>query len=219
MSRFDNYMKIKHLNDNRVTVECGLSQGLLGQARKGLSDLGKRTIEKILIKYQDLNRVWLITGEGDMLLSSQSGPEEDNFLSVQDKRVAKFVPLIPVEAQGGSLNDFVYSINQSDCEIIASPIKYVDFAIQVSGDSMAPEYPSGSYVYVKEINERAFIEWGKVYVLDTCNGSVIKVLTPSSREGYVRCISINTDPIYAPFEISLNDIRRVYRVMLCMSIK
>ena len=195
---------------------CGLSNGAVSKMG---DNTRMSTLDRISKAYPQINVNWLRTGEGDMLLSSQSGPEEENFLSVQDKRMAKFVPLIPVEAQGGSLNDFVYSINQSDCEIIASPIKYVDFAIQVSGDSMAPEYPSGSYVYVKEINERAFIEWGKVYVLDTCNGSVIKVLTPSSREGYVRCISINTDPIYAPFEISLNDIRRVYRVMLCMSIK
>ncbi len=61
-------MDAKGLNDNKVTIQCELSQGLLGQARTGKSDLGKKTIEKILNKYQDLNRVWLLTGEGDMLV-------------------------------------------------------------------------------------------------------------------------------------------------------
>ena len=65
-------MKIKGLNDNKVTLECGLSQGLLGQARTGKSDLGAKTIDKILNKYQDLNQVWLLTGEGEMLKSSVS---------------------------------------------------------------------------------------------------------------------------------------------------
>ena len=33
--------------------------------------------------------------------------------------------------------------------------------LPVSGNSMAPEYPEGSRVVVRRINERAFIEWGK----------------------------------------------------------
>lgn len=34
---------------------------------------------------------------------------------------------------------------------------------------MAPEYPSGSRILIKRIDEKAFIEWGRVYVLDTMN--------------------------------------------------
>lgn len=89
----------------------------------------------------------------------------------------------------------------------------------ITGDSMASEYPNGSKIFVKRVNERAFLEWGKVYVLDTCNGAVIKVLAPSEREGYICCISINPNPIYAPFEVATADIYAVYRVMLCMSVK
>lgn len=215
MFRFDKYMKYRGLNDNQVTVECKLSQGLLSQARTGKSDLGNSTINKILSIYQDLNRVWLLTGEGDML--KQPSKEENN--NELDGIEGKFIPLLPVSAQGGRLNDFVVSVRESDCEKVVSPIKDADFAIPVSGDSMAPEYPNGSQVHVKKINENAFIEWGRVYVLDTCNGAVIKRIVPSEREGYVRCISINPDPIYAPFEIDLNDVCGIYRVMLCLSIK
>lgn len=60
-------MTVKGLNDNQVTVNCGLSVGLLGKARRGDSDLGKKAIEKILNTYQEINRVWLLTGEGEML--------------------------------------------------------------------------------------------------------------------------------------------------------
>lgn len=84
---------------------------------------------------------------------------------------------------------------------------------------MAPEYPNGSRLLIKRINEKAFIEWGKTYVLDTCNGSVIKRIVPSAKEGFVKCLSINTDPIYAPFEVALSDIYGIYKVLLCMSIK
>lgn len=71
--RFDKYMRLKGLNDNQVTQQCSLSQGLLGQARTGKSDIGPASINKILKIYQDLNKVWLLTGEGPMLTSDLSG--------------------------------------------------------------------------------------------------------------------------------------------------
>ena len=64
MQRFSLYMELKSLNDNQVTKECGLSKGLIGQARTGKSDLGAKAVDKISNTYTDLNRVWLLTGEG-----------------------------------------------------------------------------------------------------------------------------------------------------------
>lgn len=216
--RFDKYMKHKGLNDNQVTVECKLSQGLLGQARKGKSDLGTKTIEKILNIYQDLNKVWLMTGEGDMLSSSSSAQPQP---SVKSERVtddeAYKVPLVPISALAGSLNDFSLSVKRDDCETVISPIKDIDMAIKISGDSMEPEYPSDSQVFVKKINERAFLEWGRVYVLNTCNGIVIKRLMPTNDPNTVLCESIN--PKYPPFEVNLENVNGVYRVIMCMSFK
>lgn len=73
IERFSQYMKYKGLNDNQVTIQCGLGVGVIGGAKRGKSDLGQKTIEKILEKYQDLNRVWLLTGEGSMLIGDISG--------------------------------------------------------------------------------------------------------------------------------------------------
>lgn len=212
IERFDKYMKTKGLNDNKVTNSLGLSIGTLGKSRKENRDLSERNIEKILNFYTDLNRTWLLTGEGSMFTTE---PSLAGFNEMEYTRV----PLLPISAQGGSLNDFVVSVSLQDCEKIISPINGADIAITISGDSMADEYPNGSIALAKRINERAFIDWGKVYVLDTCNGVVVKVLTPSEKENCIRCVSINPDPIYAPFEVALNDIYGVYRVMLCMAKK
>lgn len=138
--------------------------------------------------------------------------------SCEQLESATIVPLIPISAQGGSLNDFTASVMEYDCEKVLSPIRDVDFAMTVSGDSMSPEYPSGCQVLVKRINERAFIDWGKVFVLDTINGTIIKKLMPVEGDPEkVTCVSIN--PEYPSFEVGFEHIRGVYRVLMCMSLK
>ena len=178
---------------------------------KNGKSVGKNVIENLSKTFPDLNINWLLTGEGTMLKSYNSENKSQNDIV--------YIPLLPISAQGGSLNDFVVSVKDSDCEKIISPIKGADWAITVSGDSMSPEYPSGSQILIKQINEGAFIDWGKAYVLDTCNGTVIKILVPSEKEGFVKCISINKDERFAPFEVALNDVYGIYRVLLCMSVK
>ena len=71
VDRLLEYLELKGITENRATAECRLSQGLIYQAKSGKADLGARAMEKILATYTDLNRVWLLTGEGSMLTSEQ----------------------------------------------------------------------------------------------------------------------------------------------------
>lgn len=201
------FIDYKGINKSAFEKKVGLSNGTVDKMGDGTR---RSTIDKISNLYPDLNTGWLLTGEGDMLISSSSSSE-------QGETEGYYTYLLPVSAQGGTFNDFVSSVRLADCERIISPIRNVDFAIRVSGDSMAPEYPNGSQVLIKKINEHAFLEWGRVYVLDTCNGTVIKKLMPTKEKNFVLCESIN--PNYPPFEVSLSDVYGVYRVLMCMGLK
>lgn len=131
---------------------------------------------------------------------------------------AYLVPLLPVAAQGGTPNNFEYQISNHECEMIMSPVENIDLAISVTGDSMSPEFPSGSKVMVQKINEKAFIEWGSTYVLDTVNGAIIKnVYQYKDDESKVICRSVN--PNFADFIVDTSDIRGWYRVRCCITIK
>lgn len=67
VDRLLEYLEFKGITENRATTECQLAQGLIYQAKSGKADLGAKAIEKILSTYSDLNRIWLLTGEGPML--------------------------------------------------------------------------------------------------------------------------------------------------------
>lgn len=225
--RLVKFLQYKGIGQLAFENACSLSRGFVNKIGDSIT---VRSQDRIKAAFPELNMNWLKVGIGSMLvedpgdsektlvvpgLISESESEEDS----QVMEAANWVYLLPISAQGGSLNDFVVSVKDSDCEKVISPIAGADYAIPIAGDSMAPEYPNGSHILIKKINERAFIDWGKAYVLDTCNGVVVKILVPSKRDGYVRCLSLNPDPMYAPFEVCLEDVFGVYRVLLCMSVK
>lgn len=209
------FIKFKGLTMKAFEQRCDLSTGYVTSMRKGY---GSEKLNNVLTAFPELNREWLLYGEGDMLSSSSSAQPQP---SVKNERVvddeAYKVPLVPISALGGSLNDFNLAVKRDDCETVISPIKDIDMAIKISGDSMEPEYPSDSQVFIKKVNERAFLEWGRVYVLNTCNGIVIKRLMPTNDPNTVLCESIN--PKYPPFEVNLENVNGVYRVIMCMSFK
>ena len=126
------------------------------------------------------------------------------------------VLVIPYEARGGTIGDFVDGVKEFDCEKIVSPIKGADYAMEVTGDSMSPEFPSGSRVLIKKINP-VFIEWNEVYVLDTPNGAVIKRIRKTDNPDEVECVSIN--PAYQSYTIPGSFVRGWYRVLMVMALK
>ena len=70
IDRLDAYMKYAGLNDNKVTVQCGITVGLINSARKRGKSLSGDNIGKILYVYKELDARWLLTGEGQMLKNS-----------------------------------------------------------------------------------------------------------------------------------------------------
>ncbi len=159
----------------------------------------------------DLNIEYINNGVGQMFISPAEVKAE------QEKKRTE-IPLLPISARGGTLTGFSEGVNLYECEMISTPIKGAELAITVTGDSMEPEYPSGCIVFIKKVNEKAFIEWGKTYVLDTCNGVVIKKLFPvDGDENKITCRSVNS--AYPDYTISLIDTYGFYKVLMQMSLK
>lgn len=129
----------------------------------------------------------------------------------------EMIPVLHTDARAGTLADFADAVEAYDCERMVSPIRGADYAMQITGDSMSPEYPSGSMIIVKKINEKAFIEWGKTYVLDTENGAVIKTIRKTDDPQVIECVSLN--PAYQPFTMETKYINGWYRVLMVLSLK
>lgn len=188
--------------------KAGIDPRNYSSIESGKRTIGERVLRDICAAFP-IDIEWILSGTGEMF-KPKTTQGRNEFSPPDFQRI----PLLPISSQGCSIKDFVFS----DCETITSPIKGAELAMTISGDSMAPEYPSGAYVILKQIDEQAFIDWGCEYVLDTCNGSIIKKLMPSPLgENHVQCVSINPD--YPSFDVNTKNIYAIYRVIMCMILK
>ena len=211
--RFIETYKALGLTGYGMGQECSvITKQKISNIEKGGANVTTDMLSDFCLHYgEKVNANYLLMGEGEVL--------KDNELS--EYTLSDYETwLLPQTAHGGSLMNIpADGVLLQNCEKIISPIKGVDFAITVNGESMAPEYPSGSRVLIKKINPDAYIDWGKAYVLDTCNGVILKEVLKCEREGYVTCHSINPDPKFADFDVLMSDIYGMYRVLMCLSAK
>lgn len=206
------FIEHKGMNKLSFSKSIGRSVSYVTNIVESIGPSSRVVIEQT---YPELNMEWLLTGRGEMLINNDSRTRENAEPIIISPQAT--VPLVPISAQAGRLDGFSEGVLEVNCEQIISPISNAELAISISGDSMSPEYTSGTKVLVKKINDKAFIDWGRTYVLDTCNGVVVKNIYPSENPDCIRCVSVNTN--YPPFDIHKSDIYGWYLVLMSLSLK
>ena len=182
---------------------AGLSNGYVNGIRKGI---GSEKLSDILRAFPELNRNWLLFGEGEMLrtgaLAEASVSEDAPPPQLIPAPPGKGLPLIPLPAMAGFLKGAT-DIDPNEIEWYFVPaFRDCQFLIRVKGESMSPRYLSGDIVACREVQDTGtFFQWGKTYVLDTDQGVVIKRVRPSEKENHILCVSDN--PEYDPFDVPI----------------
>ena len=182
---------------------AGLSNGYVNGIRKGI---GSEKLSDILRAFPELNRNWLLFGEGEMLRTDTpanvSHSEDAPPPQLIPAPPGKGLPLIPLPAMAGFLKGAA-DIDPNEIEWYFVPaFRDCQFLIRVKGDSMSPRYLSGDIVACREVQDTGtFFQWGKTYVLDTDQGVVIKRVRPSEKENHILCVSDNLE--YDPFDVPI----------------
>ena len=190
--RIIKYLEFKDISKYKFYQTTGLSNGFLDKS----GSMGSEKCEIIISHYPDLNLEWAITGKGEMI-------KQEN----EKKAVKNGIPIIPIDAMAGMGNGDM-PVLTTDCEYwyVSDFNKKADFGIRISGTSMSPKYHSGDVLACKKVPLKTFIQWGKVYVMDTVQGAICKRLFPSEKgDEYVRAQSEN--PKYPPFDMLRKEIR------------
>lgn len=209
--RLDMFLKFRNLNDNQVTINTGIGNGIIGKGRKRGS-LSQDNISKLLLSFPELNANWLFTGNGEMLSDQIQVPVTNSFKLRTDTELdQQQVPLFEMEAAAGILSI------ENDVNKQVTPTGYLsipnlppcDGGIFVRGDSMYPLIKSGDVVLFKQTHNLDWLIWGEMYMiafaLDGDDYIVVKYINKADDPDRIQLVSYNKH--HAPMEIPLTSIR------------
>ena len=198
IDRFDKNMKFKHLNDNIVTNDLGLSIGTIGKSRKEKRDLSNPVVEKILISYPDLNRVYLLTGKGPMIDNNNS------FAVEEDHPIINYNKGVPYFSTGSFNGGFEFVVPDDrinpDYLIDFEPFNKATCWCNLVGRSMENEINNGDMIALKYLPDFSFLVFDNIYAIITTNDlRTVKRLKRSANPDNYLLVPSNTD--YEPQEL------------------
>ena len=211
-SRLALFLKHLGIGQAKFATIIGASKGFANNVGDSIRT---EKLDKIKEHYPELNITWLLTGEGDMLKT----PETENLPQPRKK-----IPVYDSQTIGG-VNGIVANVDGS--AKVSEEIDAGDWfpeataAIHHYGDSMV-EYPSGSILALKRVNDRRLIINGRNYVVETTEYRITKQLQYNGGD-FIMAYSTNKETypdgnlIHSPIKIPVETIRHIDLVLGCVT--
>lgn len=182
-----------------VGVSSAVIENIVGKRK---SNPSYEVTYKILSSLDNICPEWLLLGKGDMLKLNNQKPLNSDLS----------LPRIPINASTGFLVDLQTDKESLSCqyEKIIPSLPHYDFTMLMHGDSMLPNYVSGDELACLFVNSQEFVQWGRVFVLDTTQGIILKTIIEDGDK--VICKSLNPSS-YGDFSILKSDINALALVV------
>ena len=221
LTRIKKYIDYKGVNNSTFEKEVGMSNGSFASQLKNNKTIGVDKLENILKIYPEINPDWLLTGNGSMLKFENEKTEQKN-IDASIARDKKLIPFYDGVVTAGMSETAILDPSQQPAEMIDAGDWFRDAtaAMRVHGDSMYPEYKSGSIAALREVQNKRLVVYGQDYLIETSEYRVIKRLQKSEiPQSWLAC-SVNEEKyessgrlIHEPFDVHIDDVIRLYQVL------
>lgn len=217
-------MRIKKISkDVEFAKELGISKQLLSKWKSR----NTYDIDKIVDRFPEVSKVWLLTGEGSMLKSESAAHRVENNVRpilVGEKEWAD-VPLVPFSARAGALSGFGdpqwLEDKQTMQVLVDSRLKGDYVLFEVEGDSMddgsRDSFLDGDVLLCRVVPQSDWQYSIKKRRATFCvlatkqDGIALKQITKHDRvKQVITCHSLN--PAYDDYEVALSDVQAIFYV-------
>jgi hypothetical protein len=208
--RIIEFIQWRGLSRRAFSRMIGMPETFISSMKNGTSD---ENLNKIIEQFPELNKAWLLIGEGDML-KKPCKPEAPYEIQTSNYRL---VPLINIDSVGGLHSENITTPSE---QYLIKMIPFTeardgDVAIIQSGNSMYPTIPPGSALLIREVVDwQQYFGYGGIFVLWLTDGRrITKEIRryDADPKNYVWCVSYNSD--VADEELPKSMIRGVWKVV------
>jgi transcriptional regulator with XRE-family HTH domain len=236
--RLVQFIKSMHMTQRAFEIRCGMSNGYVANIRKGI---GEDYLLNIAQQFPQLNRAWLLFGEGEMLKTTptisgditvngngnsnighgntyinDTGNNDDaTYIEVEEVERA---PILSATLARSPEVDLAEVLNQKADELEKSPIGVFNAPVsiwyRVQDESLAPKYEIGDLLalWAYPKGEEDPIP-GKMYGISTStNGLIVRRLFPQEDGSYI-ARAANRDE-FPDYRIKPGNVKQVYKIML-----
>lgn len=217
--RLKSFIEYKGLSQSAFEKKTSLSNGYVNNMRKSIK---METLDNnILSVFPELDKIWLLTGEGEMLKEEEQNIIPQGELKPKTYSHTLQVRLVSNKAQAGWSDGYYNDEYLEDMPVIIieadAEHRGVYMAFEVAGDSMEPDYIEGDIVICREVQRHLwtsklhFKDWDFV-IAHSKQGIMLKeIIEHNIENGNIICHSINDK--YKDFTLNLRDIAHLYNVV------
>ena len=236
--RLMEFAEFRNLSISKFESLCGLGNGYVGKLK---SEPGSRKLEDILKTFPELNRAWLLFGEGEMLKTTttisgditvngnhnshighgntyinDTGNNDDaTYIEVEEVERA---PILSATLARAPQVDVLEAVSEKADELEKAPVGVFNAPVsvwyRVQDESLAPKYEVGDLLalWAYPKGEEDPIP-GKMYGINTTtNGLIVRRLFPQEDGGYIAKAANREE--FPDYRIKPGNVVQIYKIML-----
>lgn len=191
--RIEAVIKWANMTTNYFARYIGLARGEnLYQIKRGNNGISLDVAERIVAKFPQVDKLWLLTGEGQMFADTRLRGAQIPFYDVD------------VEQQITGVERLT-----ADSYLVAAPVGECDLAMVYAGRAMGSLVPPGTVVLLKAVEREAIIP-GEEYVV-VCRKIVTLRIVRTAAKGKYRLVAGNRED-FDDIVVDADEIVAVYKV-------
>lgn len=192
--RIEAVIKWANMSTNYFARYIGLARGEnLYQIKRGNNGISLDVADRIVNKFPQVDKLWLLTGEGQMFSETKLRGAQIPFYNADvEQSVTRIEQL------------------ETECNLVVPPAGECDFAMRYSGRAMGEAVPSGTVVLLKAVGTDEIIP-GDEYVIVCRKIVTLRIVRTADGEERFRLVAGDREH-FDDILVGRDDIVSVYKV-------